>query len=649
LRFHRFGRVTLVAAASFLCIGSTAYAGSGSATVSTPDSRVSLPGSVPAWAAAADLAGSPPPGASVTINVGLALHDADAASKLALAVSDPRSSSYGHYLTPAQFNAKYAPSAASVTAVKKFLTDSGLKVGSIAEGNRWIPATGTVAQVNKAFATTMHTYRWRGATLNAPSTMVSIPSTLANDVLTVTGLDDSGQLRRPYSAQISPDITAPRVTTSSAKPPKATECSTYWAQHSQTVPAAYGATKFPTYICGYTGKQLRSAYGVSSAVTSGRDGRGVTVAILDAYASPTIVSDANKYAKATGEPGFAAGQFTQTVFKPFGMQKDCGGEAGWNEEQTLDVEAVHSVAPGASIHYIGAKDCDSGLDDALNYVVQHHTADIVSNSYGYAGEDVPPATMKLDESLFTQAAAEGIGVYFSSGDSGDEVTIGNTTSAQPDFPASSPMVTGVGGTSLAITKSNGYSFETGWGSEHDLVGFTGKKAAYETPLPGYYLFGAGGGTSTAFAQPSYQAGRVPAALSQRYGNTAARVVPDVAAVADPYTGFLIGETSAGVFSLAAIGGTSLACPTFAAIQALASTGRKTSIGFANPLLYSVPASAFHDVKPRRAPVAVSSPTGGSLTTFDQDSSLQTSYGFDDVTGRGTPVGAALLNAEAVWH
>jgi subtilase family serine protease len=244
---------------------------------------------------------------------------------------------------------------------------------------------------------------------------------------------------------------------------------------------------------------------------------------------------------------------------------------------------------------------------------------------------------------------EGIGIYFSSGDSGDEVTIGNTTRAQPDFPASDPMVTGVGGTSLAVTSKDGYQFETGWGSAHDVVDFSGATAQYAQPLPGSFIFGAGGGTSTTFAQPFYQRGIVPDALSKRYGNRAARVVPDLAAVADPYTGFEMGETIDGVFQLSTIGGTSLACPVVAGIQAIASTGRKTAIGFANPLLYSLSAQAFHDVKPSRAPIAVASPIGGSLTTFDHDSSLATSYGFDDVTGRGTPNGTALTTAERTPH
>jgi hypothetical protein len=81
------------------------------------------------------------------------------------------------------------------------------------------------------------------------------------------------------------------------------------------------------------------------------------------------------------------------------------------------------------------------------------------------------------------------------------------------------------------------------------------------------------------------------------------------------------------------------------IQALPTPGRTKPIGFANPLLYSLPSGAFRDIQPRRTPVAAASPTGVSMTTFDHDSSLQTSYGYDDVTGRGTPNGAVLLNDE----
>src|SRR6202023_4004878 len=129
----------------------------------------------------------------------------------------------------------------------------------------------------------------------------------------------------------------------------------------------YGA-KQPWTNCGYTPRQIRGAYGVSK---SGKTGKGVTVAIVDAYASPTMLSDANQYAKVTGDKPFAAGQYTQDLASVFtNTAPDQCDAAGWYGEQTLDVEAVHGMAPGAHILYVGASDClDSSLVQALNYVV----------------------------------------------------------------------------------------------------------------------------------------------------------------------------------------------------------------------------------------------------------------------------------------
>lgn len=644
MRFHRYRRVIAMASFSVLTIGLAGYGVvDAAASPSLAGSRVAVPGTVPTWAQPAHATGTPGATERITVNVGLALRDPAGARRLALSVSDPHSADYGHYLTPTAFNAAYAPTAATVATVREFLTESGLSVGPVADGNRWITATGSISAVEKAFGTTVRTYTWKGRTLRAPSSDISVPAAIAANVVTVTGLDSSGLLRHPFNQRVpadQPPVRAPR----GATPPAPSACSAYWGQHTQKAPAAYGSTKFPTYTCGYTPKQLRGAYGVDSAVKYGRNGHGVRVAIIDAYASPTMLADANAYALAVGDPKFGKGQYTETVFKPFTLQDECG-ESGWNSEETLDVEAVHGLAPGASVHYFGAANCDTGIDAAFNAVVQHHSADIISNSYGYVGEDVPLATQALNESLFVQAAAEGIGVYFSSGDSGDEVTIGNTTAAQPDYPASSPMVTAVGGTSLAVTKSAGYKFETGWGSARDVIDYSGSSAVYTEPLPGGFIFGGGGGTSMKFAQPAYQAGTVPDGLSRMFGGPRARVVPDVAAVGDPYTGFLIAQTINGSLVFGSIGGTSLACPVVAGIQALASTGRHAPIGFANPLLYSLSSSAFRDVKPRRTPIAVVSPSGGSLTTFDRDSTLGTFYGYDNVTGRGTPRGASFLAAE----
>src|SRR5262249_36921560 len=155
-------------------------------------------------------------------------------------------------------------------------------------------------------------------------------------------------------------------------------------------PSAYGKTSFPTNNCGYTAAQMRGAYGLQASENKGNTGKGVTVAIIDAYASPTMLADSDALSASQGEPqltaGTGPGQYSETVLGPQDLQDECG-PAGWNEEESLDVEAVHAMAPGAAIHYVGAPDCDTGIDTAVNYVIQNHTADIVSNSYGFVGED----------------------------------------------------------------------------------------------------------------------------------------------------------------------------------------------------------------------------------------------------------------------
>ena len=147
---------------------------------------------------------------------------------------------------------------------------------------------------------------------------------------------------------------------------------------------------------------------------------------------------------------------------------------------------------------------------------------------------------------FIQGALEGMSFLFSSGDSGDE-TLGTTTrTATPDWPASSPWVTAVGGTSLAVGQSNNYLFETAWGTKRNLLNCTGRLSTDPNKPDAWcatetYLYGSGGGTSRLFAQPSYQQGIVPAAIANRWG-PASRAVPDVSADGDLNTGFLVGQT-----------------------------------------------------------------------------------------------------------
>jgi subtilase family serine protease len=342
----------------------------------------------------------------------------------------------------------------------------------------------------------------------------------------------------------------------------------------------------------------------------------VTVAIVDAYASPTIVSDVGSYTAAHGTPNFTPGQFTQNVPSSWNSVDACGG-GGWYNEEAIDIDAVHNVAPGAKIVYVAGSSCsDADLTDALARVVDNKLATIVSNSWAEGGGDdtITPAVRAAYDQVFQEGAAEGIGFYFGSGDCGanDPATPcgagEGSTKPQSTFPADDPWATGVGGTSMALGKNGHQLWQTGWGiSRSDLTpDGTGWTPAPGTGYPATFRGGAGGGASAEYPQPAYQAGVVPLAMAQTQpdGTTTSvpmRVAPDVSMDADNSTGMLVGETvvlADGTTEYTEIrwGGTSLACPLFAGIQALAEAGTGVPIGFANPQIYArYGTSAYQDV------------------------------------------------------
>jgi len=632
MRFNTIRGAVVVTSAVVLALPFVASSAS-----AAPVSRSTVAGSAPSWAATAKVVGTPSATTRITFNVVLPTRNTAAMNKLALAVSNPKSASYGHYLTPAQFNKQFGPTAAQVASVRSYLSGAGFTVQGVAQGNRWVTVSGTVRQIESAFGTTLRNYTYKGKTLRAASRPLSVPAGMSKLIAGFVGVGSEGTLRQPALVQAGNTVTP-----SDAVPPRQS-CSAFWDQFEQVSPPAYGRTSFPTNNCGYTGAQVRGAYGMQNAVSHGNNGNGVTVAIIDAYASATIVDDTNALAASQGEPALAAGQYTETQMGPFDLQDLCGPD-GWNEEETLDVQAVHGMAPGANIHYIGAQNCDTGIDAAVNFVLQNHTADIVSNSYGFVGEDGLGDEVATEDSMFRQAAIEGIGFYFSSGDAGDNVDVFGTPHPEPDFPSSDPFVTAVGGTSLAVTSSNGYLFETSWGDDLDSVNFATSPSSLSQPLPGSFIFGGGGGVSALFNEPAYQKLRVPNSLAKLNGPKPMRVVPDIAAVGDPETGLAIIFRGTPV----TIGGTSLSCPEIAGMQAIASQNRFFPIGFANPLLYTLSfagGAVFHDVKAPASTVAMMTQSGRSLLTMGQDSSLTSTKGYDDTTGLGTPNGAGFLLGE----
>jgi subtilase family serine protease len=616
--------------------------------------RVSLTGNVPSWAKSSSFKGDVATGASISFRVYLSWRGGTSAAATALSVSTPGSATYHKFLTPAQFRKQFAPTQAAVGAVQQWLHNSGFSLDATPMNNLYVGATGTVAQVNSAFHTRLGYYAVAGTTLYAPESTPSVPTGLG--VASVIGLDQSGALvHYDHVVGDAPPSAGFRV----GQP-----CSSYYGQLTATAPAAYGRTTFPYAVCGYGPSQIQGAYGLNQMYRRGIDGSGQTVAIIDAYASPTILQDANHYSQLHGLPQLT-GKFTQVVapgtfHHPNSRAQD---PSGWYGEETLDVEAVHMTAPGANIVYVGSPNNYQDLDASLNMVVDRHLAQIVSNSYGWPGELLPRGYETPVENILIEAAATGVGVYFSSGDSGDELQ--DTGIAQPDWPAVSPFATAVGGTSLAVGSSNQRLFETGWETGRDpILNFGTPSASYATTPPGGFFGGGGGGTSRIWPEPAYQVGVVPSALAHRWSSTAARVIPDIAALGDPNTGLLVGQTqtfSNGVYyDEYRIGGTSVACPLMAGMMALADQAAGSPHGFANPAIYArAGSSGLYDVVQnptgqQEAEVRVNfnnneDASGGlsySLRTLDYpgQTTLSTAPGYDDITGVGTVNGFGFLGA-----
>jgi subtilase family serine protease len=601
------------------------------AVSAAPATSSALKGSAPSWANSKNLVKAADPGTVVGFRVYLGWTNPAGAAKLARSVSDPKSASYGKYMTPAQFRHQFSPSQATVGAVQSWLKGQGFTVNYTPSNNHYVSAEGTLAQAAAAFKTTFNLYQVSGKTVRAPSSVLSVPASLAPVVDAVVGLDQSDEF-------VIMNHTADKLAAPSAGFRNAPPLSDYWAQQVSSYAYPTGFTDrsapatAPWVIKGNTPAMIKGAYGISGTY----DGTGQTVAIIDAFASPTILADVNRWSANRGLPTMTNGQLAQVV--PPGIYRRAENKqmdpSGWNTEETLDVEAVHGMAPGAKIVYVGAPNNRRDLDAALNHVIDGRLAQIVTNSYGYATELLPPGFEKPINDMLIQAAAEGIGVYFSSGDSGDETS--RFGFATTEFPTSSPWVTAVGGTALAVGSSNQRVFETGWGTSSYACD---KDTLVCTRLS--WTGGAGGGFSRIFARPWYQDGVV---------SNPGRGVPDVAALADPQTGFLIGQTQSfpdgRYYDEFRLGGTSLASPIFAGLMALSDQQAGFRHGFANPAFYANPGS-FTDVLSIKTAVArrnfvnsVSSAAGTSdfLRTFDDYSGSPTQHtgpGWDDVTGLGT--------------
>jgi subtilase family serine protease len=588
-----------------------------------------------------------PSGELIEFDVGIELKDRPGAEAFAREATDPTSRNYRRYLTPQRWESRFSPTVRADREVEASLRSAGIKIVEVTPDRMTIEAEGTAEQIEAYFGTTLAQYEVGDETVRLASSSLSAPAPVAplitgvrgvNEVrakpanLTGAGNDGRGPSGWPghghgpgHGHQPPPE-----------EPPipqplgfrNATPCSAYYAQQLASTLPNFGdgfPNPLPYAVCGYKPAQLQGAYNLTGALAHGNNGAGVTVAITDAFVSPTLYSDAVEYARRnqSASQQWRRGQFKEIIRRPFTKIGEEEGECeapGWSGEQTLDVEAVHAMAPGAKVLYVGAKNCTVDLYNAVQQVVDGHLANIVTNSWSNGPEEEEAETIQSREAfnhVLLMAAGTGVGVQFSSGDEGDNFIVSGTQ--QPSFPGTSPYATAIGGTSVEIGAQNNRLGEVGWSTGISTL-CTEELATLAEPLceksevgqwqpeaPGEYDYGGGGGTSNQYAEPWYQVPVVPQEIAARAGTGGPnRVVPDISMEGDPSTGMLVGETQefadGTYYDQYRIGGTSLASPLFAGLMADADQAARGSLGFVNPLLYHLDSGtqksgAFYDILP----------------------------------------------------
>ncbi len=642
---------------------------------------IAAPSNVPGFVAQAVDLGATDPASQIAITVWLNLHNENQLDQLVKQQHQKSSPNYHKWLTQAQFNSSYSPTAQEVNALSGWLAAHNLKVQTVAENNFYVTAQGTVADVSKAFHVDIHNYNLNGTQYRSNKNNPSTGDSMGPHIAAITGMDNYSF--QPHYAMASDAQGHPAAMRplASSKPNGVFfegQCLSGTQTQNFTgngATATYTGNRYGSDIssgfghlppCGYAPAEMQTAYNMNALYQAGLDGSGQTIVIVDAYGSATIANDAAVFSQVYGLP-----PVNLNIVKAPGLVHNPKGPArNWSIETTLDVEWAHAMAPGAALALVMATD-EGSLDEAINYAVVHHLGNTISNSWGSLEALGNPARFNRVNRILQMAAAQGIDVNFSTGDSGDEVIDAGFKSVQ--FPAGSPYATGVGGTSLFLNPDDTMAFQTGWGNNLTRIANTVALGSPPSDPPLHLGFqgGAGGGTSVVFAKPDFQ--------SSLPGS--ARLVPDIAMLADPFTGAELIQTVDGQLSVGVIGGTSLACPMFSAMMAVAAQKAGHGLGQAAPLVYNLPAGAITDV------TDISSPNNpaGSITdsggttaysadalaaplenttayysalynspfstrwfvlSFGTDSSLTTGPGWDNVTGVGTPNGASFVNAIA---
>lgn len=375
----------------------------------------------------------------------------------------------------------------------------------------------------------------------------------------------------------------------------------------------------------YRPQELYRAYDVNKVLNAGFTGKGQTIVIVDADGSPTIKHDLHTFDAGFGlpdPPSFRVlAPLGPTMFNPLDPAM-----VFWAYETSLDVEWAHALAPDANIVLLVCPDGDpysplemKNLLKLEQYALRNHLGSIISQSWGITENtfflELQDGLLDQCNQFYRQAAQQHVTVFAASGDTGSTgfTTVPEIVYPFPTvfFPASSPWVTAVGGTTLHTDTQGSYQSEQVWNNP---------------PLRG----ASGGGISQYFAEPDYQRS-LPAASQALLQNH--RGLPDVAYDADFQTGVLI-YTSFLLPGYIPIGGTSAAAPQWAGMIADANQMAGRPLGFLNGALYRIGASAsytrvFHDI--------VKGNNG-----YDGIPGYSATTGWDPTTGWGTPRVGELL-------
>jgi subtilase family serine protease len=425
----------------------------------------------------------------------------------------------------------------------------------------------------------------------------------------------------------------------------------------------------------FTPQAIQSAYNVGPLYAQGFDGHGVTIAIVDSWGSDTMAHDLHVFNNAFGLPHMCGeegvtctpGMPTFTIWYPnghpatattLGNNPGLEDKTAWALEVALDVETSHAMAPGANILLVAVTGSETlgvqGFPDMMKaekYLIDNHMVQVISQSFASA-EDAfgSPQSLENLRDAFKAAAVSGVTVFGSSGDGGtanamkQPVGMGGSLIPYPtvEWPASDPLVTGVGGTYLCTNPLAGTNDPR---TSYFVLG-VGGKCGSNTFNPSHNLAEvawtfSGGGFSRVFSKPSYQ-NTLPA------GSTpigAMRGVPDIALQASAGTGALVYLTlppdgngsNVGNTGWYDIGGTSLSAPQWAGLAAIGAQMKGHGLGPINAALYQIAsnpakyAADFYDVATGNTNQGDPSIPGYPATT-----------GWDPVTGLGTPNAANLL-------